>query len=129
LLRSGGIAPAGAAVKINYIVGGVYALEMINNGENLIVELSGEIDHHSLIELRGVIDARLEQYTPGVLLLDFSKVSFMDSSGIGLILGRKRIAESYGGKVVIRNAAGSVEKMIKLAGLGFMIASNKGAGK
>ena len=104
-------------------------MEMINNGENLIVELSGEIDHHSLIELRGVIDARLEQYTPGVLLLDFSKVSFMDSSGIGLILGRKRIAESYGGKVVIRNAAGSVEKMIKLAGLGFMIASNKGAGK
>ena len=100
-------------------------MEMINNGESLIVELSGEIDHHNLINLRGIIDARLEQYTPRLVVLDFADVSFMDSSGIGLILGRKRIAESYGGKVTVKNASGSVEKMIQLAGLGFMITKKR----
>ena len=96
-------------------------MEIINKGEFLVVLLSGEIDHHILKTLRGTIDAQLEHYTPRTLVLDFDKVSFMDSSGIGLILGRKRIAESYGGKVVVRNTSGRVEKMIELAGLGFMI--------
>ena len=96
-------------------------MEITNKGDFLIVMLSGEIDHHALKTLRGTIDAQLEHYTPRVLILDFEKVSFMDSSGIGLILGRKRIAESYGGRVVVRNTSGRVEKMIELAGLGSMI--------
>ncbi|MCL2109869.1 MAG: anti-sigma factor antagonist [Oscillospiraceae bacterium] len=96
-------------------------MEIINKGEFLIVLLSGEIDHHALKTLRGTIDAQLEHYTPRVLVLDFEKVGFMDSSGIGLILGRKRIAESFGGKVVVKGASGRVEKMLHLAGLGFLI--------
>lgn len=96
-------------------------MEITNKGDFLVVALSGEIDHHTLKNLRGTIDAQLEHFTPRVLVLDFEKVSFMDSSGIGLILGRKRIAESYGGKVVVKNTSGRVEKMLLLAGLGFMI--------
>jgi stage II sporulation protein AA (anti-sigma F factor antagonist) len=96
-------------------------MEITNTGKSLIVALSGEIDHHSLKTLRGSIDAQLEQFTPGLVVLDFEKVGFMDSSGIGLILGRKRIAESYGGKVALRNASGYVERLINLAGLGFMV--------
>jgi len=96
-------------------------LEITNTGERLIVALSGEIDHHSLKSLRGSIDAQLEQFTPKRVILDFEKVSFMDSSGIGLILGRRRIAESYGGKVAVQNASGYVERLIKLAGLESML--------
>ncbi|MCL2694125.1 MAG: anti-sigma factor antagonist [Oscillospiraceae bacterium] len=96
-------------------------MEIKNNGEKLIIELSGEIDHHSLKTMREPIDSQIEQHTPRVLILDFAKVSFMDSSGIGLILGRRRITESYGGKVYLRNASGYVEKLIKLAGLSNMI--------
>ncbi|MCL2077295.1 MAG: anti-sigma factor antagonist [Oscillospiraceae bacterium] len=99
--------------------------EITNNGERLIVALSGEIDHHSLKTLRGVIDVQLENYTPRLLVLDFREVGFMDSSGIGLILGRRRIAESYGGKVVVKNVSGYVEKLIKLAGLGAMISKQQ----
>jgi stage II sporulation protein AA (anti-sigma F factor antagonist) len=96
-------------------------LDIINKGEVLDVMLSGEIDHHSLKTLRGTIDAQIEQFTPKLIVLDFGDVSFMDSSGIGLVLGRRRIAESYGGKVLLRNASGYTLKLIKLAGLSFML--------
>ncbi|MCL2697642.1 MAG: anti-sigma factor antagonist [Oscillospiraceae bacterium] len=92
-------------------------MEIINSGDSLTVMLSGEIDHHALLSLRGTIDAQIEQHTPRLLALDFGGVSFMDSSGIGLILGRRRVAEGYGGKVMIKNASGYVLKLIKLAGL------------
>lgn len=101
-------------------------MEIMNTGERFVVALSGEIDHHCLKTLRGTIDAQIEQYTPKLIILDFSAVTFMDSSGIGLILGRKRIAESYGGKVVVKHVSGYVEKLIKLAGLGFMITKQGG---
>jgi stage II sporulation protein AA (anti-sigma F factor antagonist) len=97
-------------------------LEIINSGDRLTVLLSGEIDHHNLKNFRGIIDAQVETHTPRLLVLDFNGVSFMDSSGIGLILGRKRIAESYGGTLVIKNASGYVLKLIKLAGLTPMLA-------
>jgi len=96
-------------------------VEIINKGDVLDIMLSGEIDHHNLKSMRGSIDAQIEQHTPKLIVLDFGDVSFMDSSGIGLILGRRRIAESYGGKVMVRNASGYTEKLIKLAGLSFML--------
>jgi stage II sporulation protein AA (anti-sigma F factor antagonist) len=103
------------------MAGGGETLEIINKGNSLVVMLSGEIDHHSLKTLRGTIDAQIEQHTPRLVILDFGSVNFMDSSGIGLILGRRRIAESYGGKIAVKNASGYTEKLIKLAGLGFML--------
>ena len=96
-------------------------MEITNSGDRMTVTLSGELDHHALKTMRGTIDAQIEQYTPKVLVLDFAGVGFMDSSGIGLILGRRRIAESFGGLVVITGASGYVEKLINLAGLSPMI--------
>jgi stage II sporulation protein AA (anti-sigma F factor antagonist) len=92
-------------------------MEIINTGDRLTVMLTGEIDHHALKTLRGTIDAQIEQHTPKLIALDFSGVGFMDSSGIGLILGRRRIAEGYGGKVILKNASGYALRLIKLAGL------------
>jgi stage II sporulation protein AA (anti-sigma F factor antagonist) len=100
-------------------------LEIINSGDRLTVLLSGEIDHHNLMSLRSTIDTQIEQHTPRLLALDFASVSFMDSSGIGLILGRRRIAESYGGAVIVKNASGYVLKLIKLAGLTPMLAKHE----
>lgn len=94
----------------------------IINGENYITAvLKGEIDHHTAAGAREIIDARLERYTPKLCILDFSGVSFMDSSGIGLILGRQRVASVYGGKVKVKNPSRYAEKIIKLAGLQGMI--------
>ena len=98
----------------------------ITLGEDFITaSLSGELDHHTAAKARELIDARLERYTPRLCIMDFSRVSFMDSSGIGLILGRRRVAELYGGRVVIKNPSRYAEKIIKLAGLGSMILPEK----
>lgn len=87
------------------------------NGSVLVAKVSGEIDHHSARSIREAIDCSVERSRPEKLILDFSEVSFMDSSGIGLIMGRFRLMSEIGGKLEIANARPSVSRMIKLAGL------------
>jgi stage II sporulation protein AA (anti-sigma F factor antagonist) len=96
-------------------------VEIINAGERVTAGIQGDIDHHSAAEIRTEIDAVLENSTPRILILDFGGVKFMDSSGIGLILGRMRVLDGFGGKLFIKNAAGHAEKIIKLAGLSGLI--------
>ena len=83
----------------------------------VIARLSGEIDHHSAAEIRRLIDERVEVLHPSVLKLDFADVPFMDSSGIGLILGRIRLVKLWGGRVTISNISENVAKMARLAGV------------
>ena len=61
----------------------------------LAAYLSGEIDHHAAQTLRREIDAQVDDRLPELLTLDFSGVTFMDSSGVGLILGRGRPGMPY----------------------------------
>ena len=96
-------------------------LEIIAKEDYLTAELSGEIDHHTALYMRTEIDRMFETSTPKMLILDFENVAFMDSSGIGLILGRKRMAESYGSRVMIKNPNKAVEKIMRLAGISNMI--------
>ena len=79
--------------------------------------ISGDIDHHTAAALREEIDDSVQLYKPQRLTLDFSRVSFMDSSGIGLIMGRFRLLGEYGGKLAITGASPINARMIKLAGL------------
>ena len=96
-------------------------VEIINAGERVTAEIQGDIDHHTASGIRSEIDAVLENSTPQLLILDFSGVKFMDSSGIGLILGRMRVLEGFGGKLFIKNATGHAAKIVKLAGLSGLI--------
>ena len=70
------------------------------DGKTLTALLSGEIDHHWAAILREKIDERAAAAAPAILILDFSAVTFMDSSGIGLILGRHKLVSAMGGVVV-----------------------------
>ena len=63
-------------------------VELISRGKVLCAKLSGDIDHHGAKELRRDIDIAIEENCPSELILDFSAVTFMDSSGIGLVMGR-----------------------------------------
>lgn len=83
----------------------------------MTARMDGEIDHCSAAEIRHTIDERAEMIKPDVLKLDFADVSFMDSSGIGLILGRIRLMKLWNGRVVLSNISDSVAKMAKLAGV------------
>ncbi len=85
--------------------------------KTLTAFLSGEIDHHTAKPAREQIDYAIERGTAQILRLDFSDVSFMDSSGVGLVMGRYRLMQSRGGQTWICNATPPVMRMLKLAGL------------
>ena len=63
--------------------------------------LSGELDHHTARLMREQIDAAVGRSPAKVLRLDFSRIGFMDSSGIGLVMGRYRLMQSRGGRLVV----------------------------
>ncbi len=83
----------------------------------LIAHLFGEIDHHSAKEEREGIDAMLFKTRPSRLELDFSGVRFMDSSGIGLIIGRADVCRGIGCAVRITGLSESLKKLVRLAGI------------
>ncbi len=83
----------------------------------MTVWLSGELDHHAAHSLREQVDAAIERSVASVLRLDFSGVTFMDSSGIGLIMGRYRLMTARGGRLLVVGASERLLRVMKLAGL------------
>lgn len=84
---------------------------------HIIALLSGEIDHHSAVEIRECIDSAVKLIKPNTLTLDFSDITFMDSSGVGLVMGRYKLMSFFGGAVIIRNVAERYERIFKLSGI------------
>ncbi len=86
--------------------------------ETLTVYIQGELDHHTAKEIRFRIDTEIKRREPKFLELDFSGVTFMDSSGIGLVMGRYKIMSESGGKVVILNPPPPIKKVMMISGIG-----------
>lgn len=91
-------------------------LAIKRKGSSLTAVLSGELDHHNASEIRGRLDRMLDG---GVkeLTLDMSGITFMDSSGIGVILGRYRRMNESGGNLYISGLSGYAEKILRMAGV------------
>lgn len=83
----------------------------------LYAYLAGEIDHDAAQSLRIQLDDALLNGTPQTLVMDLGGVGFMDSSGIGLILGRQRCARMLGGRLKIQHAPESLRKVLQLANI------------
>ena len=90
-------------------------------GDALIVHIGGEVDHHGAVSVRTGIDDMLASRQPPTVYLDLSQVSFMDSSGLGLIMGRYALVKRYGGKLAVLDPSPAVQKMMSLAGMERMI--------
>lgn len=86
-------------------------------GDRLTALLTGEIDHHSAGRIRDEIDAAIEHHRPACLILDFGGVTFMDSSGIGLVMGRYKLMRSIGGTVRVENTPKPLRRVMRLSGL------------
>ncbi len=82
----------------------------------LIVHLKGELDQHSAVRLRCALDQKILRGT-NHLILDLSELDFMDSSGIGIIVGRYKNLAALGGKVSLYGAKTYVDKILKLAAI------------
>lgn len=83
----------------------------------LIAILGGEIDHHSAVWVRTEIDEAIARIRPQKTVLDLSAIDFMDSSGIGLVMGRYAKMRANGGELSVRNPNGRILKIFKMAGL------------
>ncbi len=90
-------------------------------GESMVVHIGGEIDHHGAVSVRTGIDEVLVSTRPQKVYLELSGVSFMDSSGLGLIMGRYALIKRYGGKLAVLDPSPAVIKMMNLAGMERMI--------
>ena len=86
-------------------------------GSILSIRVRGEIDHHTASAIRQGIDATLFEKRPKKLLLDLSAVSFMDSSGLGLIMGRYSVMKELGGEMTVWNPSRETRSILNLAGM------------
>lgn len=86
--------------------------------ETLTVYIQGELDHHSAKEIRSRIDSEIIRRNPKFLELDFSQVTFMDSSGIGLVMGRYKLMSEKNGKVSVLNPTPPIRKVMMISGIG-----------
>ncbi|MED9822569.1 MAG: anti-sigma factor antagonist [Christensenellales bacterium] len=87
------------------------------NGRRMIVYLSGELDHCASERLRAEIESLLADTQIVHLVFDFEQVSFMDSSGVGMMIGRYKTMRTRGGTVSARRLNPTVEKLFRMAGL------------
>jgi len=92
-------------------------LKSVTSGGTLIIYLDGDIDHHNARTVRQKIDSKLFIQRPRELILDLSKVSFMDSSGLGLILGRYTKSAELGILFRVVNPNRQIKKILDLAGM------------
>ena len=96
-------------------------LKLKYSGTSAVFTVTGDIDHHSAKKIKNAVDAEIFVNRPDRLVLDLSRVNFMDSSGLGLILGRYQTATKLGIEFTILDPTEPVLKLIKLAGCDRMI--------
>ena len=95
--------------------------ETLNN--ILIIKLNGELDHHSSSYVKDEIDDEILAKNPKNILFDMSHLNFMDSSGIGVIIGRYKFIASNGGKVGIVSMKPQIKRIYEICGLKRIIPS------
>jgi len=93
------------------------AAKIIYKQREIYVCLDGEIDHHSASLIRVSIDEAVSRKRPLLLVLDFDKVTFMDSSGIALVMGRVKNMQAVSGNVKVRINDVKMAKILTMSGM------------
>lgn len=83
----------------------------------LIVKMTGELDHHSAGPIREAVDRIIMSGGVKNILFDMSSLSMMDSSGIGMVIGRYKLISADGGKVSIFAKTKTILKILKMSGI------------
>ena len=87
------------------------------DGKVLRFEITEEIDHHWSEKIRRQADDEIERYIPKRVVFDFNKVTFMDSAGIGMLIGRYKVVKLLGGNLEMINVKPSIRKIFEMSGL------------
>ena len=89
------------------------------NGEQRLITVrpQGELDHHTAATVREVVERELRRTGAIHIAFDFSQVTFMDSSGIGMIMGRYKTVHALGGDIILCGMNREIQRIVKMAGL------------
>ncbi len=85
--------------------------------KKILVELTEEIDHHTSEKIRSRLDYEIQRFMPKKVVIDLEKVGFMDSAGIGLIIGRYKITACYGGVLELENVNPKLKRIFDMSGI------------
>lgn len=89
----------------------------IEKDKLLYFDLTEEIDHHTTEKIRRRADYEIERYMPKRVIFNFNSVSFMDSAGIGMLLGRYKMVKMIGGELGIINVKTNIRKVLEMCGI------------
>lgn len=89
----------------------------IPHHKTLTLKITGEIDEHTTETLRRKMDHEITRFLPRKVLLDFQQVNFMDSAGIGMLLGRYKLIRMLGGELEIIQINRQVRKLLEMSGI------------
>ena len=92
-------------------------IDFVKDSRTVVVRINEEIDHHTCEKIKNKIDLALEFRKAKFLIFDFDGVNFMDSSGIGLIMGRYKIINKHGGQAFMINLKPTVRKIFQMSGI------------
>ena len=92
-------------------------IEYLKQNRTLILKIDGEIDHHSCEQIKKEADYEIQKNAPKKLVFDFKNVNFMDSSGIGLLIGRYKYLLRIGGETEIINVNKEVKRILDMSGI------------
>ncbi len=95
----------------------IMKLDYVKETRTLVVKVDGEIDHHSCEQIRKETDYAIQKNAPKKLTFDFQNVNFMDSSGIGLIIGRYKYLLRIGGETEIIHVKREVKRILDMSGI------------
>ncbi len=92
-------------------------INAMRKGARATVYLSGELDHHNADHVREALDRILRDVTVREMQLDLTGTTFMDSAGLGVVLGRYRVLSARGGKLIVSGVRMSIDRIFRMSGL------------
>jgi len=92
-------------------------IKLLGEKRAILVKMDSELDHHVANTLREAIDSKIRCTNAVNVIFDFSKVGFMDSSGIGMIMGRYKAVKTLGGKVVVYGQNPQIKRIVEMSGI------------
>jgi stage II sporulation protein AA (anti-sigma F factor antagonist) len=96
-------------------------INFVETGQVLTIKLKGELDHHSAEAARVLVDEKIKNEKYSKLVIDLKGLDFIDSSGIGFVIGRYKVIRKRKGVIEIVNAGKKVRKILDMSGIGKII--------
>ena len=92
-------------------------INLISEKRTIVARIDTDLDHHSAVLIRKAVDSKIKSSNAVNVIFDFSQVDFMDSSGIGMLMGRYKITKILGGKTIIFGTKKPVKRIIDMSGI------------